>query len=157
MAPKNTGTRANPSSPLHPGIPDPEKILKEYKQCLSYTPLGKFTHPSTLEIPKSSQFLFPAFDPHSEKGKEELDSLFTPSQVEDFQVFTNPLLSEEVKAEALQTGSPFLFTSHIPFTEKSLPHQPKISNFPPSSKQPITNQSSSSSTMSSSPSPKMVG
>ena len=101
MAPKKIGTRENSSSPLHPGIPDPEQILKEARQRLSSTPLGKFAHTSTLEIPESSQFLLPAFDPHSEKGKEELDSLFTPSQVENFQFFTNPLLSEEVKAEAL--------------------------------------------------------
>ena len=68
-----------------------------------------------MEILESSQFLLLAFDPHSEKGKEELDSFFTPSQVEDFQVFTNTLLFKEVKAEALQTGIPFLFTYHIPF------------------------------------------
>ena len=48
-----------------------------------------------------------------------------------FQVFTNPLLSKEVKAEALQTGNSSLFSAH-------------------------TNQSSSSSATSSSPSPKMV-
>ena len=109
MAPRKIGTRENPSPPLHPGISDPEQILKEDIQCLISTPSGKFAHPSNLEIPESSQFMFPAFDPHSEKGKEELDSLFTPSQVENFQVFTNPLLSEEVKAGALQTGSSYLF------------------------------------------------
>ena len=54
MAPKNTGTRENPSSPLHPGIPDPEQILKEARQRLSSTPSGKFAHPSALEIPESS-------------------------------------------------------------------------------------------------------
>ena len=134
MAPKNIRTRENPSSPLHPGILDPEQILKEARECLNSTPSRKFVHPSTLEIPESSQFLLPAFDPHSEKGKEELDSLFTPSQVENFQVFTNPLLSEEVKAEALQTGSSSLFLAHIPFIGKVLPHQPKSNNFPPSSK-----------------------
>ena len=83
--------------------------------------------------------MLPAFDPHSEKGKEELDSLFTPSQVENFQVFTNPMLSEEVKAEALQTSSSSLFSSHIPFTGRVLPHKPKFSNFPPSSKHSSTN------------------
>ena len=130
--------------------------MKEARQRLSSTPSRKFAHPSTLEIPESSQFLLVAFDPHSKKGKEESDSLFNPSQVENFQVFTNPLLSEEVKAEALQTSSSYLFSSHIPFTGRVLPHQPKFSNFPPSSKHSSTNQSSSSSTTSSSPSPKMV-
>ena len=134
MTPKKIETRENLSSPLHPGTPDPKKILKEARQHLSSTPSGNVSHPSTLEIPESSQFLPPAFDPHSKKGKEELDSLFTPSQVENFQVFTNPLLSEEVKAEAVQTGSSSLFSSHIPFTGRVLPHQPKSNNFPPSSK-----------------------
>ena len=69
MAPKKTGTRENPSSPLHRGIPDLEQILKEARQRLSSTPSGKFSHPSNLEIPESSQFLLPAFDPHYEKGK----------------------------------------------------------------------------------------
>ena len=109
-----------------------------------------------MEILESSQFLLLAFDPHSEKGKEELDSLFTPSQVENFQVFTNPLFSEEVKVEALQTGSSSLFSAYIPFTGKVLPHQPKSNNFPPSSKLSSTNQSSSSSATSSSSIPKMV-
>ena len=70
MAPKKVGTRAKPSSPLHPGILDPEQILKEARQRLNSTPSEKFVHPSTLEIPESSQFLLPSFDPHSEKGKE---------------------------------------------------------------------------------------
>ena len=103
MAPKNIGTRENPSLPLHLGFPDLEQILKEDRQCLSSTPSRKFAHPSTLDIPESSRFLLPSFDPHFEKGKEELDSLFTPSQVENFQVFKNTLLSKEVKDEALQT------------------------------------------------------
>ena len=157
MASKRIGIRGNPSSPLNPGVSDSEQILKEARKILSSTSSGKFKHPSTLEILESSQFLLPTFDPHSEKGKEELDSLFTPSQFEYFQVFTNPLLYEEVKAKALQIDNHFLFTSHIPFTEKVLPYQPKISNFPLSSKQPITNQSNSSSTTSISPRPKMAG
>ena len=69
-----------------------------------------------MEIPDPSQFHFPSVDPHSEKGKEELDSLFPPSQIHNLQVFTNPLLPEEVKAEALQIGGSSLFSSHIPFT-----------------------------------------
>ena len=101
MDSKRIGTQGNPSSPLNPGVSDPEQILKEARQRLSSTSSKKIKHPSALEIPESSFFPIPSFDPHSEKGKEELDMLFTPSQIDNFQVFTNPLLSEESKLEAL--------------------------------------------------------
>ena len=76
---------------------------------MSSTSLEKFKHPSTLEIPESSFIHVPYFDPHSEKGKEELDLLFTPSRIDNFQVFINPLLSEKVKLEALKIGASCLF------------------------------------------------
>ena len=116
---------------------------------LSSTSLEKFKHPSALEIHESSSFPVPSFDPHSEKGKEELDLLFTPSQIDNFQVFTNPLLSEEVKLEALQEGASSLFSSHIPFVNTILVNQPNLSNLPPSSQHSSTNQSNSSSNISS--------
>ena len=86
------------------------------------------------------------------KGKEELDLFFTPSQVYNFRVFTNPLLPEEVKVEALQTSGSSLFSSHIPFASKIPLHQPNSSNIPPSSQHSSSNQYNSSSNISS---PKM--
>ena len=53
VASKNTGTRGNPSSPLNPGVSDPEHILKEARRRLSSTSLEKFKHPSALGIPES--------------------------------------------------------------------------------------------------------
>ena len=102
-----------------------------------------------MEIHESSFFPVPSFDAHSKKGKEELDLLFTPSQIDNFQVFTNPLLHEEVKLEALQISGSSLFSSHIPFASKVPLHQPKPSNFPLSSQHSSTNQSNSSSSISS--------
>ena len=133
MASKRIGTRGNPSSPLNPGVLNHEQILKEARQRLSSTSSEKFKHPSSLEILESSFFPVPSFDPHSEKGKEELDLLFTPSQIDNFQVFTNPLLSEEVKIEALQTGVSSLFSTHIPFVKTIPVNHPNPSNLPPSS------------------------
>ena len=103
VASKRIGTRGNPSSPLNSGVSYLEQILKEAWRRLSSTSLEKFKHPSALEIPESSSIPVPSFDPYFEKGKEELDLLFTPSQIDNFQVFTNPLLSDKVKLEALQT------------------------------------------------------
>ena len=112
---------------------------------MSPTSLEKFKHPSTLEIPESSSIPIPSFDPHSEKGKEELDLLFTPSQIDNFQVFTNSLLSEEVKIEALQTGNSSLFSTHVSFVKTIPVNQPNPSNLPPSSQHSSTNQSNTSS------------
>ena len=120
MASKKIGTRGNPSSPLNPGVSDPKQLLKEARRRLSSTSSKKFKHPSALGIPESSSIHVPSFDPHLEKGKEELDLLFTPSQIDNFQVFTNPLLSEKVKLEALHTGVSSLFSTHIPFV-KTIP------------------------------------
>ena len=77
VASKKIGTRGNPSSPLNPGVSDPEQILKEARRRLSSTSLEKFKHPSTLDIHEYSSIPVPYFDPHSKKGKEELDLLFT--------------------------------------------------------------------------------
>ena len=101
MASKKIGTRGNPSSPLNPGVSDPEQLLKEARKNLISTSSKKFKQPAALDIPESSSISVPSFDPHSEKGREELDLLFTPSQIDNFCVFTNPLLSEKVKLEAL--------------------------------------------------------
>ena len=138
MASKRIGTRGNPSSPLNPRVSNPEQILKEARRRLSSTSLEKFKHPSALEIPESSFFPIPSFDPHSEKGKEGLDLLFTPSQIDNFQVFTNPLLSEEVKLEALQTGASSLFSTHIPSVKTIPVNQPNPSNLLPSSQHSST-------------------
>ena len=120
MASKNIGTRGNPASPLNPGVSDPEQLLKEVRRNLISTSLEKFKQPTALEIPESSSIPVPSFNPHSEKGKEELDLLFTPSQVDNFRIFTNHLLSEKVKLEALQTGASSLFSTHIPLV-KTIP------------------------------------
>ena len=105
MASKKIGTRGNPSSPLNPGVSYPEELLRETRRNLVSTSSEKFKQPATLEIPESASVPVPSLNPHSEKGREELDFLFTPSQVYNFRVFTNPLISEQVKLEALQTPS----------------------------------------------------
>ena len=132
VASKRIGTQGNPSSPLNPGVSDPEQILKEARRRLSSTSLEKFKHRSALEILESLFFLVPSFDPHSEKGKEEFDLLFTPSQIDNIQVFKSPLLSEEVKLEALHTRASLL-SAHIPFVKTIPVNQPNPSNCPPSS------------------------
>ena len=105
MASNKIGTRGNPSSPLNPGVSNPEQLLKEARRNLVSTSSEKFKQPAALEIPESVSFLVPSLNPHSEKGREELDLLFTPSQVNNFRVFTNPLISEQVKLEALKNPS----------------------------------------------------
>ena len=145
VASKKIGTQGNPSSPLNPEVSGPEQLLKEARRNLISTSSKKFKHPLALEIAESSSFLVPYFDPHSEKGKEELDLLFTPSQIDNFQVFTNPLLSEEVKLEALQTRASSLFSTHIPFVKTIPVNQPNPSNLPPSSQHSSTHHSNTSS------------
>ena len=122
MASKSIGTRGNPSSPLNPGVSDPEHLLKEARRNLISTSSEKFKHPLALEIPEYSSIRVPSFDPHSEKGREELDLLFTPSQIDNFRVFTNPLLSEKVKLEALQTGPSSFSSTYIPLV-KTIPEK----------------------------------
>ena len=83
-ASKKIGTRGNPSSPLNPsplnpGVSDPEQLLKEARRNLIFTSSEKFIQPTTLEIPESSSIPVPSFNPHSEKGREALDLLFTPN------------------------------------------------------------------------------
>ena len=101
MDSKNIGTRGNPSSPLNPGVSDLEQLLKEARRNLISTSSEKLKQPAALEIPESISFPVPSLNPHLEKGREELDLLFTPSQVYNFWVFTNPFISEKVKLEAL--------------------------------------------------------
>ena len=55
MASKGVGTRGNPSSPLHPTIPDLEKLLKEARQKLSSTSEGTHQYTSVSETP--SEFM----------------------------------------------------------------------------------------------------
>ena len=74
-------------------------------------------------------------NPHSEKGREELDLLFTPSQVDNFQVFTNPLLSEKIKLEALQTGTTSLSSIHTPLVKTVPVNQSNPGKLSPSSQQ----------------------
>ena len=57
VASKRIGTRGNPSSPLNPGVSDPEQILKEARRRLSSTSLEKFKHRLALEIPEYSFFI----------------------------------------------------------------------------------------------------
>ena len=101
-----------------------------------------------MEIPEYSSIPIPSFDPHSEKGKEELDLLFTPSQIDNFCVFTNPLLSEKVKLEALQIGASSLFSTHIPFVKTIPVNQSNPGNWSPSSQHSSTLQSNTSSNIS---------
>ena len=71
MAPTKAGPRENPSSPLHPGVPDLEKILRDARKQLSSTSSKRFLYPAPFEIPDPSQFASPFTDPQAEKGKEE--------------------------------------------------------------------------------------
>ena len=75
MASKKVGTRGNSSSPLNPGVSDPKQFLKEERRNLISTSSEKFKQPAALEIPESASFPVPSFNPHLEKGREELDLL----------------------------------------------------------------------------------
>ena len=141
MASKKIGTRGNPSSPLNLGVLDPEQLLKEARRNLISTSSEKFKQPAALEIPESSSIPVPSLNPHSEKGREELDLLFTPSQIDNFRVFTNPLLSEKVKLQALQMGASSLFSSHIPLVKTIPVNQSNPGNLSPSSQQSSSLQS----------------
>ena len=147
MASKNIGTRGNPSSPLNPGVSDPEQLLKEARRNLVSTSSEKFKQLAALEIPESASFPVPSSNPHSEKGREELDLLFTPSRVDNFQVFTNPLLSEKVKLEALQTGTTSLYSIHTPLVKTIPVNQPNPGSLSPSSQQSSTFQSNTNPRM----------
>ena len=68
MASKKIGTRGNPSSPLNPGVSDPEQLLKEARRNLVSTSSEQFKRPAALEIPESVSFPVPSLNPHSEKG-----------------------------------------------------------------------------------------
>ena len=105
MASRKIGTRGNPSSPLNPGVSDPEELLRETRRNLVATSSEKFKLPEALEIPESASFPSFSLNPQSQKGREELDLLFTPLKVDNLQVFTNPLIPEQVKLEALKTPS----------------------------------------------------
>ena len=148
MASKKLGNRGNPSSPLNLGVSDPAQLLKEARRNLISTSSKKFKRPAALEIPKSSSIPIPSFDPHSEKGREELDLLFTPSQIDNFRVFTNPLLSKKVKLAALYIGASSLFSTHIPFVKTIPMNQSNPSNLSPSSQHLSTLQSNTSSNIS---------
>ena len=111
MASKKIGTRGNPSSPLNPGVSDPEELLRETRRNLVSTSSEKFKLPDNLEIPEAASFPIPSLNPQSEKGREELDLLFTPLKVDNLRVFTNPLIPEQVKLESRSLGSTLGITS----------------------------------------------
>ena len=105
MASRKIGTRGNPSSPLNLGVSDPEGLLREIRRNLVSTSSEKFKIPETLEIPEATPFPTPSSNTQSGKGSEESDLLSTPLKFEKLQVFTNPLIPEQVKLEALKTPS----------------------------------------------------
>ena len=78
MASRKIGTRGNPSSPLNPGVSDPEGLLRETRRNLVSTSSEKFKIPETLEIPEATPFPTPSSNTQSGKGSEESDLLFTP-------------------------------------------------------------------------------
>ena len=133
MASKKKGTRGNPSSPLNPRVSDPKQLLKEARRNLISTSSEKVKQPAALKIPESSSIPVPSLNPHSEKRREELDLLFTPSQIDNFRVFTNPLLSEKVKFEALQIGTSSLVSAHTPLVKTIPLSQPNPGSLCPSS------------------------
>ena len=110
MASKRVGTRGNPSYPLHLVVPDLEKLLKEARQKLSSTSEGTHQYTSVSETPsefiQSSSFSnLPIVE--EEKRKKELSILIpefqNPSQVDNFRVYSNPLSSEDVKEDILNS------------------------------------------------------
>ena len=105
MASRKIGTRGNPSSPLNPGVSNPEELLRETRRNLVSTSSERFKLPETLEIPEATSFPSPFINPQSGKGGEESDLLSTPLKFEKLQVFTNPLIPEQVKLEALKNPS----------------------------------------------------
>ena len=60
MASRKIGTSGNPTSLLHKGVSNPEQLLGEDKQKLSYTPSGRCHYPSSIEIPDQSQQASPS-------------------------------------------------------------------------------------------------
>ena len=147
MASNKIGTRGNPSSLLNPGVSDPEQLLKEARRNLISTSSEKFKQPAALEIPEYASIPVPPLNPHSEKGREELDLLFTPSQIDNFRVFTNPLLSEKVKLEALQTGTSSLVSANTPVAKTIPLSQSNPGSLSPSSQQSSTFQSNTNPRM----------
>ena len=71
--------------------------MRDARKQLSSTSSGIFLYPSPLEIHDPSQFVSPFADPQDKNGKEEQDLSFPVTQIDNFQVFTNPSLFEEVK------------------------------------------------------------
>ena len=83
--------------------------------------------------------------PEAEKGKEEKDLSFPLTQIDNFQVFINPLLSEEVKYEFLHTRGFSLKTQvspYIPLTNRVPLHQLNFRSSSSSSSQYSSIQSS---------------
>ena len=76
-----------------------------------------------------------------------MDLLFTPSQIDNFRVFPNPLLSEKVKIEALQTGTSSLVSSHTPLVKTIPLSQPNLGSLCPSSQQSSSFQSNTNPIM----------
>ena len=112
---------------------------------MSSTSSKRFLYPAPFEIPDSSQFVSPFADPQAKKGKEEQDLSFPVTQIDNFQVFTNHLLSEELKTEFLHTGGFSLKTQvspYIPLTIRVPLHQIKFRSSSSSSSQYSLIQSS---------------
>ena len=50
MATKGVGTRSRPSSPLHLGVTDPEKILKEVRKIKKSQSSPSFCNPDQVDL-----------------------------------------------------------------------------------------------------------
>ena len=136
LASKTFWTRANPTSPLHPEISDPQHILRDSRKTLSSTSSTIFQYPSSIDIPDHSQQASPSPNPEPEKGKEEQDLAFhiRVTQLDNFQVYTNPLSSKKFKNDFLHSGGfslKYQLTPYTPLTSRIPFHQLK-SNSPPS-------------------------
>ena len=82
MASRKAGTRARPTSPLHLGVSDPEKILKEARK------IKKSQSPPFLCGPNQFDLLSPF--PFSKEEKQDSSWLTPYISVSSFQIFTNP-------------------------------------------------------------------
>ena len=92
MATRKVGTRRRPTSPLHLGVSDPEKILKEDRK------INKSQSSPNLCGPNQFDLLSPF--PFSKEEKQD-SSWLTPSiPISSFQIFTNPQSFKKEKTQS---------------------------------------------------------
>ena len=92
MATRRIGTRRKPTSPLHPGIPDPKHILKEARKIQRSQ--------SSPALYTSEFFDLISLFSHSEEKKESLSWSIPTLLVSSFQVFADPQSFKKTKSQS---------------------------------------------------------